>query len=126
MQGFTKTSAVTPKTIVFATEPIMSVGVVVAADGITADKAGRKIVKAGTPMVGSLEERNTAFTVAGMSDTADIKGVLMHDVDVTNGNNNGTLIIFGYINLEHLDEDVLTLITSDVKTALDGKVTFLK
>ena len=125
MQGFKKTSAVTPKQILFGTAPMMSVGVVVSSSGITANSEGRKIVKAGTPLVGSLEARNTAFTVAG-SDASDIAGVLLHDVDVTSGNNNGTLLIFGFVNLNNLDSDVNDLLTSNAKKLLSGKVTFLK
>lgn len=125
MQGFKKTSAVTPKQILFGTAPAMSVGVVVSSSGATANSEGRKIVKAGTPLVGSLEARNTAFTVAG-SDASDIAGVLLHDVDVTSGNNNGTLLIFGFVNLNNLDSDVNDLLTSNVKKLLSGKVTFLK
>lgn len=125
MQGFKKTSAVTPKQILFGTAPAMSVGVVVSSSGITANSEGRKIVKAGTPLRGSLEARNTAFTVAG-SDASDIAGVLLHDVDVTDGNNNGTLLIFGFVNLNNLDSDVNDLLTSNAKKLLSGKVTFLK
>lgn len=125
MQGFKKTSAVTPKQILFGTAPAMSVGVVVSSSNITANSEGRKIVKAGTPLVGSLEARNTAFTAAG-SDASDIAGVLLHDVDVTNGNNNGTLLIFGFVNLNNLDSDVISKLTSNVKKLLSGKVTFLK
>lgn len=125
MQGFKKTSAVTPKQILFGTAPAMSVGVVVSSSGITANSEGRKIVKAGTPLVGSLEARTTAFTVAG-SDASDIAGVLLHDVDVTSGNNNGTLLIFGFVNLNNLDDDVISKLTSNAKKLLSGKVTFLK
>ena len=125
MQGFKKTSAVTPKQILFGTAPMMSVGVVVSSSDIIANSEGKKIVKAGTPLVGSLEARNTAFTVAG-SDASDIAGVLLHDVDVTSGNNNGTLLIFGFVNLNNLDSDVNDLLTSNVKKLLSGKVTFLK
>lgn len=125
MQGFKKTSAVTPKQILFGTAPMMSVGVVVSSSDIIANSEGRKIVKAGTPLVGSLEARSTAFTVAG-SDASDIAGVLLHDVDVTDGNNNGTLLIFGFVNLNNLDDDVTGLLTSNAKKLLSGKVTFLK
>ena len=125
MQGFKKTSAVTPKQILFGTAPMMSVGVVVSSSDIIANSEGRKIVKAGTPLVGSLEARNTAFTVAG-SGASDIAGVLLHDVDVTDGNNNGTLLIFGFVNLNNLDDDVISKLTSNAKKLLSGKVTFLK
>lgn len=172
----------------------------VANTGISADSDGKKIVKAGTPLVGSLEARSVAFvkntnptaasanatvvgtgvssaevTVATFStkvsavsgtyefvasvedDTTTWKlngntvtlaqygitptgtaadgdkiivafiaatsgttpvGILLHDVDVTNGTKNAQIVVFGFIDLNKLDDDVQTLITSDVKTAL--------
>ena len=83
---------------------------------------GRKIVKAGTPMAGSLEARGTAFTKA----SEGVVGVLLHDVDVTAGAENGTLLIFGFVDLNKVDTATAALITSGVKTALKGGVTFLK
>jgi hypothetical protein len=51
--------------------------------------------------------------------------VLLHDVDVTDGNVNGTVLIFGFVNTNRLESDVQAKITSAVKTALDAKVTFI-
>lgn len=124
MQGFMETKGSSGKEILFASSPMMSVGIVVNDKDVTAGANGKKIVKAGTPLSGDLTARLTPFKAASLSNSAT--GILLHDVDVTNGSNNGTLVIFGYINLEHLDDDVAALITEDVKTALDKKVTFLK
>lgn len=123
MSGFKKTIGVTPNQILFCTEPQVSVGITVSDSGVTANSEGRKIVKAGTPLTGNLEARSTAFTAAGASDAA---GVLLHDVDVTEGAENGTLLIFGFVNLNRLDSSVASLITTDVKTALKAKITFIK
>lgn len=123
MSGFKKTTGVTPNQILFCTEPQVSVGITVSDSGVTANSEGKKIVKAGTPLTGNLEARSTAFTAAG---TSDAVGVLLHDVDVTEGAENGTLLIFGFVNLNRLDSSTAALITSDVKTALKAKITFIK
>lgn len=84
--------------------------------GVTTDDRGRKIVKAGTPIVGDISKRDTAFTKTTGSDTPT--AVLLHDVDVTDGNNNGTIILAACIDTLKLDSDVKALITDTVKTAL--------
>ncbi|MCI7350839.1 MAG: hypothetical protein MSH60_08815 [Ruminococcus sp.] len=122
MSGFKKSTAITPTQILFNTEPQVSVGIVVSDSGVTANSEGKKIVKAGTPLTGNLEARSTAFTAG----TSNAVGVLLHDVDVTNGAENGTLLIFGFVNLDRLDSTTAALITSEVKTALNAKVTFIK
>ena len=52
--------------------------------------------------------------------------MLLHDADVTDGNANATLLIFGSVDLNKLDETTEALITANVKTKLAGKVTFIK
>lgn len=100
--------------ILFAVQHQVSVGVVVSSElGVNVN--GKKIVKAGTPLSGSLDDRTTPFT-AGAAET--VQGVLLHDVDVTIGDNNGTLLIFGFVNTNRVDEDVKALITEDIKGAL--------
>lgn len=78
------------------------IGVVVANTGVTADSNGRKIIKAGTPVGGTvnvLQTRNTILTVTNTSETGGkSQGVLRYDVDVTNGNENATLIVRGEID----------------------------
>lgn len=108
--------------ILFMTQPYAAVGVVVGDTGVTAGTDGRKIIKAGTPVSGSLKTRTTAFTIA--TDTAS--GVLLHDVDVTDGAENATLLIFGFVDINKIDSDVVAKITDEVQTALSGKVTFIK
>ena len=109
--------------ILFMTRPMAAVGAVIGDTGVTADPEGNKILKAGTPVSGDLTDRTTAFVKAT---TSNAIGVLEHDVDVTNGAENGSVIIFGFVNLERLDSATAALITTDVIAALDGKVTFLK
>lgn len=120
--GITKTSGAAPVQILANVDMQYSVGVVVA-PGNTAAVDGKKIIKAGTPMAGSLDARTTAFTQAATGTPA--VGVLLHDVDVTKGNANGTLLIFGFVNMNRLDAATKALITDEVKTALNAKVTFI-
>lgn len=113
--------------ILFNTDPQVSVGVLVSNTGISAGDDGKKIVKAGTPLTGSLEARGTAFAKASTTEgVSNAVGILLHDVDVTAGAENGTLLIFGFVDLNKVDTTTAALITADVKTALKGGVTFLK
>lgn len=125
--GITKETAVAVNQILAFVEPQVSVGVVVNNTGVTADSDGKKILKAGTPLTGNLEARTTAFTKASTTEgVSNAVGILLHDVDVTAGNNNATLLIFGFVNLERVDSTTAALITTEVKTALKGGVTFIK
>lgn len=174
----------------------------VANTGVDADSEGKKIVKAGTPIYGSLEARENPYVVAGGSidpvatanvtgtgitgaevtastfasevsesgtyefvydadstaespdpswklsgskvdiddygivvtgteadgdkitvnftegGTVSATGILLHDVDVTDGTKNAQVVVFGFIDLTKLDADVQLLITADVKSAL--------
>lgn len=119
----TSVKGVAPTQILFNAQNQMSVGVVVSNAVSSQTVDGRKIVKAGTPLTGDLTTRTTAFTAAGESDAV---GVLLHDVDVTEGNANGTLLIWGFVNLDHIDSTTQALLTSGVKGFLSGKVYFLK
>ena len=113
--------------ILFNTDPQVSVGVLVSNSGISAGTDGRKIVKAGTPLTGSLEARGTAFTKASTtSGVSNAVGILLHDVDVTAGSENGTLLIFGFVDLNKVPSAALEAIDSATKAALKGGVTFLK
>ena len=111
------------KQILANTEHFFSVGAIIGSAGVTAEN-GKKIIKAGTPVGGTtqtLQESTAVLTVVG-DDT--VQGVLMHDVDVTDGNSNGTLLIWGFVNEYRIDSSVN--IPEAVKTALAGKITFLK
>lgn len=120
--GFTKETFGAPVQILYNVQYQMGVSVKVdAAAGV--DEDGKKIVKAGTPLAGDLGNRSTAFTAATGSDAV---GVLLHDVDVTKGAANGSLLIWGFVNLDRLDTATAGKITDTVKTALDGKVWFLR
>jgi len=101
-----------------------SVGCVVnAAVGVTV--GSKKIAKAGTPI--RIDLKNTQTPAVLATDDVAMVGVLLHDVDVTNGNNNGTALLFGFVNLNMVDADVQALIATAVGSANVSKlVTFLK
>jgi hypothetical protein len=123
--GITKETAVAPSQILFNVQNQMSVGVIVDETVGTAGEDGRKIVKAGTPLNGDLTACGTAFVAA--KDTSNpAVGVLLHDVDVTDGDANGTLLIWGFVNLNRMDSTTAGLITATRKTELAGRVWFLK
>ena len=120
-----KETAVAPSQILFNVQNQMSVEVIVDKTVGTAGEDGRKIVKAGTPLSGNLTARDTAF-VAAKDTSSPAVGVLLHDVDVTDGNANGTLLIWGFVNLNRMDSTTASSITADRKTELAGRVWFLK
>lgn len=122
--GIKKETAGAPTQILFNVQNQMSVSIQVAkAAGVA--EGGKTIVKAGTPLNGDLTARGTAF-VAAADTTAPAVGILLHDVDVTNGPANGTLLIWGFVNLNRVDSVTATKITANRKTELAGKVWFLK
>lgn len=122
--GITTTVGSAPVQILFNVQNQMSVGCKIAqnfAGAVTEN--GRKIVKAGTPLTGDLTARGTNFTAAGANDAV---GILLHDVDVTDAAANCSLLIWGFVNLDRIDATTAAKITAGVKTALAGKVWFLK
>lgn len=119
----TTTTGTTRKTILVDEFNSTALSCMVANTGVSADSAGKKIVKAGTPLAGSLTARDTAFTVAkdtegsdGAAATSDAVGILLHDVDVTAGTANAQVVIFGFIDISKLDSDVVTKLTAAAKS----------
>ena len=105
------------KQILIADELAFTIGAKILDVGTSA-KNGKKIVKAGTALGGNLLKRDAGFDVALFSgddmsqDTSNAVAVLLHDVDVTDGPANGTIVIGGYIDILKLDEDVQTQLKS--------------
>lgn len=96
-----------------------SIGVNVTSNGVT-----RKIAKAGTPININLNSINTAVTAASGSGSSKVaNAVLLHNVDVTEGAANGTALIWGFVNKNRVESDVLALIEA---LSDSGAVTFLK
>lgn len=118
--GVVKSTYGSPKQILSNVALQASVGCVVpATSGV--DAGGKKIVKAGTPLTVDLKDRTKVATAA----TDEPTGVLLHDVDVTNGNANGQILIFGFVQWSLLEEDVQTLLSDTIQKALEGKVWFV-
>lgn len=114
----TNTYAAPEKHILIANESYMvTLPGIIKATGVTAGTDGRKVVKAGTPLYGDIEKRDTGFTIAGAEGASPVC-VLMHDVDVTAGDENGTIVIAGCVDLLKLEASVKTALTSAVKAAL--------
>lgn len=106
--------------ILFAVEHQVSMGVVVSKT-LGVAEGTKKVVKAGTPLTGSLDARTTAFTEASAgspTEASDAVGVLLHDVDVTTGDANGTLLLFGFVNTNRIDATTKAKLTDTVKKAM--------
>lgn len=117
-----KVTGAAPTQILYNVQNQMSVGVTIAknfAGAVTEN--GRKIVKAGYPLMGDLTDRTAAFTPA---DT-DAVGILLHDVDVTDAAANATMLIWGFVNLDRVDTTTKTKLTSAIQGKLAGKIWFL-
>lgn len=116
------------KQILIADATAVTLGAQIGNTGVSADTNGRKIVRAGTPLYGDLLDRDTAFVVATQTEAAEGKpasnnanAVLLHDVDVTAGDENGTIISTGHIDLLKLDEDVQDLVTDEAIASLKAE-----
>lgn len=123
--GIKKETLAAPQQILFNVQNQVSVPVLVDKTMASVTVDGRKVVKAGTPLSGDLTARGTAFKAA-VDTSAPAVGVLLHDVDITDNNANGTLLIWGFVNLDRLDSATAGLITATRKTELAGRIWFLK
>lgn len=129
------------KNILIAPELALTISCIVADTGVTADANGRKIIKAGTPVGGTtkvVDNRQTALIVTNNANAVspdggttpatpsenegkNSQGIVLHDVDVTDGNANATLVLEGSVDLLKLD----VTIDGAAKTALT-KINFIK
>lgn len=122
--GVSKTTYTAPKQILANVELQSSVGCIVPQSlGVTV--GSQKIAKAGTPIKIDLMNLQTAAQAA--TGTVAFNAVLLHDVDVTSGNANGTALIFGFVNVSRVESDVATKITTAL--GAEGRstlITFMK
>ena len=116
--GITTVSAVSSKQILADVKNFFSVGCIVdKTDGVLVD--GRKIMKAGTPVVIDLTNLQTPVVSETTAEGAsDANAILLHDVDVTDADANGAALLFGFVNFNRLDASVQTLMTAEVQAAL--------
>lgn len=122
--GVAKATYAATKQILANVENQVSVGCIVPQSlGVTVGT--KKIAKAGTPIKVDLMNLQTPATKADGSNA--LNAVLLHDVDVTAGNANGTALIFGFVNVNRVDTDVATAITTAAAASgASPKITFVK
>lgn len=122
--GVSKTTLTAPKQILANVELQSSVGCIVPQSlGVTV--GANKIAKAGTPIKVDLMNLQSAAQAANGS--VAMNAVLLHDVDVTAGNANGTALIFGFVNVNRVDTDVAALITTAAGASGRSQlITFMK
>lgn len=113
--GIGKTSLAATKQILANVDWQNSVGCIVP-QSLGVAVGSKKIAKAGTPIKIDLMNLQTAVQAA--SGTVALNAVLLHDVDVTEGNANGTALYAGVVNVNRVDSDIATAITTAV--AADG------
>ena len=122
--GISKTTMTAPRQILANVELQSSVGCIVP-QALGVEVGGKKIAKAGTPIKVDLMNLQTAVVKA--TGEVAMNAVLLHDVDVTNGNANGTALIFGFVNVNRVESDVATAITTAVgATGASKQITFIK
>jgi len=107
--------------------PFASVGVLVSNEGLPTVN-GRQVIPAGTPIGGTVDALQTEQAILRSTNTTALanqtQGVLLHDVDVTFGAENATMLIHGFVNENRFAPGVAAI--AQAKTALDGKVWFLR
>ena len=122
--GINKTAFGSQKQILANVELQSSVGCIVP-QTLGATVGNKKIVKAGTPIKIDLMNRQVAAVKA--DGTTAMNAVVLHDVDVTDGIANGTALIFGFVNVNRVDSDVATAITTALgATGASKQITFMK
>jgi len=122
--GISKVTGAAPTQILADVNLQSSVGCIVAQEVGTVVGA-KKVAKAGTPIVldyANLQTPATAGTTVASTGTAN--AVLLHDVDVTAGNANGTALIIGVVNINRLESDVQSKVRAGINVA--GGVSFIK
>lgn len=122
--GITKTTYGATKQILANVEMQSAVGCIVP-NSLGVAVGTKTIAKAGTPINIDLMSLTTEAKkpVAG----SPMNAALLHDVDVTAGNANGTALVFGFVNVNRVESDVATAITAAI--AIEGAsslLTFMK
>lgn len=101
--------------ILVAPEVAVAFPCIVGNAGVNANDEGRKIIKAGSPLFGSVDflmNRQTVLRAAGDETYKYVAGVARWDIDVTAGNTNATVLYAGYVDYLKLDSAVQTAVTS--------------
>ena len=101
--GVTKVTGTAPTQILGDVNFQSSIGIIVGST-VTNTKTvdGRKIVPAGVPLhVDPANLQTPAVTADDSTNKANV--ILLHDVDITDGNANGTGLVMGIVNYDRLD-----------------------
>ncbi len=110
------------KNILYFVDSMIAMPVTVSNDGVMANEKGKLLVPAGT-LVGGAEESTrldpTQLVIARNDEYCE--GVLLDEVDVTEGPKFGTMLIFGFVNLDKIPEEP----SAEAKAAL-SMVQFLR
>lgn len=126
--GVVKTTYTNENDILIAPELAFALSCKIGNTGVSANSEGKKIIKAGTPLyVASgksvVKDRDEVLTVSS-ANSAVLSGIARHDVDVTAGTENDSILIAGYVDVYKLDSSVQTAVTA-VESDLT-KITFIK
>lgn len=82
--------------------------------------------KAGTPIKVDLSNISTPVIKPDGS-TVSANAVLLHDVDLSHGQTNGTALLFGFVNLSRIDSTTKSLIKTNFTTSdAIGGITFIE
>lgn len=92
-----------PKDILFLLNDYSAIAVNVDDANVVAGSDGKKIVPAGTIMGGGVFDDLTASAVPADGIGVAAEGILLHDVDVTDGDTLGTLLVRGIVDEAKLD-----------------------
>lgn len=107
--GVKKETAGSVTQILGSTSPYHAISIIV--DDTAGTTVGtKKIVKAGTPLKVDLANLQTPATkIAANANIDEANVVLLHDVDVTSGDANGSGLVIGIVNYNRLESDVQAL-----------------
>lgn len=109
--GIVKADYATPKQILADPNLQFSIGCLVPTSVVDSTTTA----KAGTPIYVDLNNINTACKKVDNS-AVFANAVLLHDVDLSHGQANGTALIFGFVDLNKVD----TTTQTSLKTALSN------
>ena len=118
--GITNSKVTAATQILADVEMQFSVGCIVT-NALAAIVGARRIVKAGTPV--KIDYNNLSVVPAVDGGANGYNAIILHDVDVTDGNQNATALIFGFVNLNRIDTTTSAKLTSQ---ANNSKVVLLK
>lgn len=108
--GIKRESAVSPTQILGNVDLQFAISIIVD-DSAGTTVGSKKIVKAGTPLkVDPANLQTPATKIASHDNIDEANVILIHDVDVTDGDANGSGLVMGIVNYNRLESDVQALL----------------